>query len=189
MAGFEDTENIVESMPMLADKSDDEENVTTFESKSIKNSPNFHYNVIEQKRGKPRHKILLFFHVALKSVAIIIYLGSNVFHLGYIATFIAVVIILSMDFWLTKNVSGRLLAGLRWWNQVDGKTGEMKWYYESWSAEERSVGRKSQGNNASNKSILKEIQKRNFNIYEYDTKRKIYMHNIRLFCLQFDRFG
>jgi hypothetical protein len=148
MAGFEDTEHTVESMPMLADNSDDEENFTTFESKSIKSSPNFRYNVIEQKRGKPRHKILLFFHVALKSVAIIIYLGSKLFHLGYIATFIAVVIILSMDFWLTKNVSGRLLAGLRWWNHVDEKSGEMKWYYESWSAEERSVGRKSQGNNA-----------------------------------------
>ena len=32
---------------------------------------------------------------------------------------------LSMDFWLTKNVSGRLLAGLRWWNHVNDK-GEMK---------------------------------------------------------------
>ena len=159
MAGSEATDNIVESMPMLADNSDDEENITTFESKSIKNSPNFHYNVIEQKRGKPHHKILLFFHVALKSLAIIIYLGSNLFHLGYIATFIGVVVILSMDFWLTKNISGRLLAGLRWWNHVDGKTGEMKWYYESWSAEERSVGRKSQGNTALNLLISKETSK------------------------------
>lgn len=140
-------ETYVESMPMLADNSDDEGdgNIGSFDSKSIKNSPNFRYNVIEQKRGKPRHKIVLAFHVGLKLLAIILYLGRKLFGLGYISTFIGVVIILSMDFWLTKNVSGRLLAGLRWWNHVDEKTGEMTWYYESWSAEERSVGRKSQG--------------------------------------------
>ena len=140
-------ETYVESMPMLADNSNDEGdgNIGSFDSKSIKNSPNFRYNVIEQKRGKPRHKIVLAFHVGLKLLAIILYLGRKLFGLGYISTFIGVVIILSMDFWLTKNVSGRLLAGLRWWNHVDEKTGEMTWYYESWSAEERSVGRKSQG--------------------------------------------
>ena len=136
-----------ESMPMLEDNSDqeDERNFDSFESKSIKNSPNFRYNVIEQKRGKPRHKVVLAFHVGLKLIAIILYLGRKLFGLGYISTFIGVVILLSMDFWLTKNISGRLLAGLRWWNHVDDKTGEMTWYYESWSAEERSVSRKSQG--------------------------------------------
>ena len=144
MASFEDTENNIESLPMLADCSDDEQD-KTFEPKSIKTSPNFLYNVIEQKRGKPHHKMLMFWHITLKSIAIIIYLGSKLFRLGYIATFVIVVIFLSMDFWLTKNLSGRLLAGLRWWNHVDDKTGKMKWYYESWSAEERAVGRKLQG--------------------------------------------
>ena len=144
MSLFKEGESNTETMPMLADDSDDE-NEKTFESNSIKNSPNFYYNVIEQKRGKPHHKVLLFVHIALKTIAIVLYLGSKLFHLGYITTFIGVVLFLSMDFWLTKNISGRLLAGLRWWNHVDEKTGEMKWYYESWSAEERTIGRKSQG--------------------------------------------
>ena len=73
------------------------------------------------------------------------YLGSNVFRLGYISTFVIVILFLSMDFWLTKNLSGRLLAGLRWWNHVDEKTGKMKWYYESWSPEDRARSWKSQG--------------------------------------------
>ena len=152
MASFQEPESNIERMPMLADNSDDETDgsIKTFESKSIKNSPNFHYNVIEQKRGKPHHKILLFSHLALKLMAIIMYLGSGLFRLGYITTFITVVMFLSMDFWLTKNVSGRLLAGLRWWNHVNDK-GEMKWYYESWSAEERSISRKSQGKEEPNR--------------------------------------
>ncbi len=34
------------------------------------------------------------------------------------------------DFWITKNISGRLLVGLRWWSQ-DGKTGKSRWIFES----------------------------------------------------------
>ena len=59
--------------------------------------------------------------------------------------FVIVILFLSMDFWLTKNLSGRLLAGLRWWNHVDEKTGKMKWYYECWSNEDRARSWKSQG--------------------------------------------
>jgi hypothetical protein len=34
------------------------------------------------------------------------------------------------DFWTVKNISGRLLVGLRWWNVVDDK-GESKWHFQS----------------------------------------------------------
>ena len=42
-----------------------------------------------------------------------------------------VVLLLSADFWTVKNVSGRLLVGLRWWNRVSAETGETEWIYES----------------------------------------------------------
>ena len=144
MADFGEPDNKIESLPMLAEDSDDE-TTQKFAPKSIKNSPNFQQNVIEQKHGKPRHSVILFFHIALKTVALIVYLGSNVFRLGYISTFVIVILFLSMDFWLTKNLSGRLLAGLRWWNHVDEKTGKMKWYYECWDSEDRARSWKSQG--------------------------------------------
>ncbi|CAF4500762.1 unnamed protein product, partial [Didymodactylos carnosus] len=35
-----------------------------------------------------------------------------------------------MDFWTVKNITGRLLAGLRWWNYVDD-TGESHWIFEA----------------------------------------------------------
>ena len=37
---------------------------------------------------------------------------------------------LSMDFWAVKNITGRLLVGLRWWNYVDDD-GKSHWVYEA----------------------------------------------------------
>uniref|UniRef100_A0A915PQG7 Golgi apparatus membrane protein TVP23 homolog n=1 Tax=Setaria digitata TaxID=48799 RepID=A0A915PQG7_9BILA len=38
--------------------------------------------------------------------------------------------LLSIDFWTVKNITGRLLVGLRWWNFVDAE-GKSHWRYES----------------------------------------------------------
>ena len=35
------------------------------------------------------------------------------------------------DFWVVKNVTGRLLVGLRWWNKVDPVSGTTSWVFES----------------------------------------------------------
>ena len=35
-----------------------------------------------------------------------------------------------MDFWTVKNVTGRLLVGLRWWNHVD-EDGKSHWVFEN----------------------------------------------------------
>ena len=44
--------------------------------------------------------------------------------------FIIVVILSAFDFWFVKNVSGRILVGLRWWNEVQ-EDGSEKWVFES----------------------------------------------------------
>ena len=36
------------------------------------------------------------------------------------------------DFWVTQNVSGRLLVGLRWWTEV-AEDGSSVWRYDSLS--------------------------------------------------------
>ena len=38
-----------------------------------------------------------------------------------VITFIIVMILSSLDFWTVKNVTGRLLVGLRWWSDYDEK--------------------------------------------------------------------
>ena len=36
-----------------------------------------------------------------------------------VLVFIIVLILGAIDFWVIKNISGRLLVGLRWWNSID----------------------------------------------------------------------
>lgn len=46
-------------------------------------------------------------------------------------TFIIVVLLSALDFWTVKNVTGRLLVGLRWWNDFD-ESGKEIWRFESY---------------------------------------------------------
>ena len=38
--------------------------------------------------------------------------------------------LISIDFWVVKNITGRLLAGLRWWNYIDDE-GNSHWVFEN----------------------------------------------------------
>lgn len=40
------------------------------------------------------------------------------------------VLLSALDFWTVKNVTGRLLVGLRWWNDFD-QNGREVWRFES----------------------------------------------------------
>jgi len=44
--------------------------------------------------------------------------------------FIPCVIVFAVDFWVVKNITGRLLVGLRWWNNIT-EEGESEWRFES----------------------------------------------------------
>lgn len=45
--------------------------------------------------------------------------------------FIITILLLAADFYYLKNIAGRRLVGLRWWNEVDPSTGESQWVFES----------------------------------------------------------
>lgn len=45
--------------------------------------------------------------------------------------FIITILLLAADFYYLKNIAGRRLVGLRWWNEVDASTGDSKWVFES----------------------------------------------------------
>lgn len=45
--------------------------------------------------------------------------------------FIITILLLAADFYYLKNIAGRRLVGLRWWNEVDPQSGESKWVFES----------------------------------------------------------
>lgn len=58
------------------------------------------------------------------------YLFGGIFTKSFISVFVIVVLLLSADFWTVKNISGRILVGLRWWNYIDDE-GVSHWMYES----------------------------------------------------------
>jgi len=37
-------------------------------------------------------------------------------------TFILTTLLSTIDFWIIKNISGRMLVGLRWWRSMDPAT-------------------------------------------------------------------
>ena len=48
----------------------------------------------------------------------------------FIELFLTIILLLAFDFWTVKNVTGRLMVGLRWWNKVE-EDGTSTWQFES----------------------------------------------------------
>jgi hypothetical protein len=44
---------------------------------------------------------------------------------------IIIIVCIAADFWYTKNISGRILVGLRWWNKYNPETQENIWMFEN----------------------------------------------------------
>lgn len=85
--------------------------------------------VQEEKSCSCPHPIVCVFHIFFKVLAVVIYL---IFwnYIEFVIGFIVITVCLAIDFWTTKNVTGRLLVGLRWWNEVD-EEGNSIWRFES----------------------------------------------------------
>lgn len=79
---------------------------------------------------KLKHPHVTMFHLVFKTTAIFVYLMTNPLSLNFISSFVIIVLLLSLDFWTVKNITGRLMVGLRWWNYVDDN-GVSHWVYES----------------------------------------------------------
>lgn len=83
-----------------------------------------------EDKGKLKHPFVTLSHLLFRFGAILTYVLGGMFGLGFITCFIMVVMLLSADFWTVKNITGRLMVGLRWWNYVDDD-GVNHWIYES----------------------------------------------------------
>jgi len=84
-----------------------------------------------------KHPVVTFFHLLFRTLALIVYLlcgwSSD---RSFIESFIAIILLLSLDFWTVKNITGRIMAGLRWWNYVNDE-GQSVWNFESSSPEDQ----------------------------------------------------
>ncbi|KAM4618528.1 Golgi apparatus membrane protein TVP23 homolog A-like [Polymixia lowei] len=77
-----------------------------------------------------RHPLASFFHLFFRVLAIVAYLLCDWISKNFASCFVLIITLLSFDFWSVKNVTGRLLVGLRWWNQID-EDGKSLWVFEA----------------------------------------------------------
>ncbi|KAI8901282.1 hypothetical protein BC833DRAFT_522367, partial [Globomyces pollinis-pini] len=76
------------------------------------------------------HPTTLLFHLLFRSIAIAIYMFGWIFTSNFILSFVFIILMLAADFWTCKNISGRRLVGLRWWNEIKDD-GTSEWIFES----------------------------------------------------------
>ncbi|KJR81687.1 golgi family apparatus membrane protein tvp23 [Sporothrix schenckii 1099-18] len=89
------------------------------------------------------HPITLLTFLAFRIGSLLVYLFGLLFTgnkcvppspfppLCRVLVFIITVLLLAADFYYLKNIAGRRLVGLRWWNEVNPETGDSKWVFES----------------------------------------------------------
>lgn len=105
---------------MRQDSNDDEVSLFDAEEDTGKKS----------KTTKIKHPVASFFHLFFRVSAILVYLLCELLSSSFIACMVTIILLLSCDFWTVKNITGRLMVGLRWWNQVDDD-GQSHWLFES----------------------------------------------------------
>ncbi|GMM45544.1 Tvp23 protein [Pichia kluyveri] len=83
-----------------------------------------------QKLLESSHPIALLSFIILRLSPIAIYIFGMIFTSNYILFFILIILLIAADFWNVKNISGRLLVGLRWWNETND-LGSTIWVFEN----------------------------------------------------------
>lgn len=71
--------------------------------------------------------------------SLLVYILGMWFTKNFILVFILTVVLLAFDFYYLKNIAGRRLVGLRWWNEVNPQTGDTHWVFESADPETRPI--------------------------------------------------
>ncbi|CCW63654.1 unnamed protein product [Phytomonas sp. EM1] len=89
-----------------------------------------HVATQETRMYKGVHPIAALFHILFKAAAFLCFIFGNFLTSSYVISSVMTIIFCASDFWITKNITGRLLVALRWWNEVreDGST---HWVFES----------------------------------------------------------
>ncbi|OJJ05607.1 hypothetical protein ASPVEDRAFT_45111 [Aspergillus versicolor CBS 583.65] len=85
------------------------------------------------------HPITLLIFLGFRLGALLMYLFGVLFINNFILIFILTLLLLSADFYYLKNIAGRRLVGLRWWNEVNTASGDSHWVFESADPNTRTI--------------------------------------------------
>lgn len=103
-------------------------------------------NFLGETLSQSAHPIVCIFHLLFKGLALFFYIFGGCFAgdckggnsgANFITFTVMCILLLAADFWVVKNITGRLLVGLRWWNKVEGD--KTTWIFES--AQDRHVNK------------------------------------------------
>lgn len=81
----------------------------------------------------PKHPTMRILTIFFKFLSLASYLLLNWISEDAILTFILVSLFAALDFWVVKNITGRKLVGLRWWNEFQDD-GSETWVFESYDS-------------------------------------------------------
>jgi len=84
---------------------------------------------------KSSHPFVGLFHLLFKIAPVATYLFMGLFVNSTIKIFITTLIISCVDFWFVKNIAGRYMLGMRWWNG-DDEQGRDGWVFDSYDNED-----------------------------------------------------
>lgn len=76
-----------------------------------------------------RHPVAVVFHLLFRLLALVFYIVCSIYF-SFTGSVLTIILLLAIDFWIVKNITGRLLAGLRWWNKVE-EDGSSSWVFEA----------------------------------------------------------
>lgn len=79
---------------------------------------------------KAAHPVICLIIVLLKIAALLSFILLAIVLDKTTVVYLIVILLGACDFWITKNIAGRTLVGLRWWNEVK-ENGEEVWIFES----------------------------------------------------------
>ena len=121
------TSSSSEMQPTLESQITSSDNQKKDQKQQISSSEKIDFTNFLQHAKNPG---IVFFTLFFKVLAICSFLFLGIFGVSEALIFIFVVILNSLDFWFVKNISGRIIVGLRWWNEVK-EDGSEEWKFES----------------------------------------------------------
>jgi hypothetical protein len=96
----------------------------------IDNTAAFQDFGFDDNTNKIKNPFVTIFHIFFKISALTVYLLCGIVSDSFISSFVTTTLLLSLDFWTVKNITGRIMVGLRWWNYINDD-GKSVWVFES----------------------------------------------------------
>ena len=88
-------------------------------------------NPITSILAESSHPTALIFHFGFRTAALFVYMFfSLLLGSSFVTIFVLTTVLLAVDFWTVKNVTGRYLVGRRWWSDA-APDGTAIWTFEA----------------------------------------------------------